>query len=362
MPASRPARGREALRYNALQKFAYLAVLLVLFPLMVLTGLTMSPGVTAAYPELFTLFGGRQSARTLHFLAACLLVLFLVVHVAQVFVGGAGNLMRVDDHRTLPRSAGDAGPPRRPPMRDLSRRRLLAGSGSLLGAGLLGGCDAPALSRLATPYDWSNGLTFAVQRWLQRHQPLVREFGPEAISAVFPTINTTDPDDPDYRRSKALGFSDWTLAGQRPRGAAGRRSRSPTCRAMPARTQITLHSCEQGWSAIGGWTGVPLAHLLAQVGLKPEARFIVVRSVDGWWDSYDLFDALHPQTILAYGMNGGDLPVAHGAPVRLRVERQLGYKSLKYVSAIEAVERVDGLGKGRGSMVAELGFPWYAGI
>jgi DMSO/TMAO reductase YedYZ molybdopterin-dependent catalytic subunit len=246
-------------------------------------------------------------------------------------------------------------------MRDLSRRRLLTGSGSLIGAGLLGGCDAPALSRLATPYDWSNGLTFAVQRWLQRHQPLVREFGPEAISAVFPTINTTDPDNPDYRRSKALGFSDWTLP------VTGLVARPGSffladLRAMPARTQITLHACEQGWSAIGGWTGVPLAHLLAQVGLRPEARFIVVRSVDGWWDSYDLFDALHPQTILAYGMNGGDLPVAHGAPVRLRVERQLGYKSLKYISAIEAVDRVEGLGKGRGSMVAELGFPWYAGI
>jgi DMSO/TMAO reductase YedYZ molybdopterin-dependent catalytic subunit len=133
-------------------------------------------------------------------------------------------------------------------------------------------------------------------------------------------------------------------------------------RAMPARTQITLHACEQGWSAIGGWTGVPLSHVLASVGLKPEARFIVIRTVDGWWDTYDLFDALHPQTILAYGMNGRDLPVAHGAPVRLRVERQLGYKSLKYLASIEATDRVDGLGQGRGSMVSELGFSWYAGI
>jgi thiosulfate reductase cytochrome b subunit len=90
----RPATGREALRYNALQKFAYLAVILGLFPLMVLTGLTMSPGVTAAFPELFTLFGGRQSARTLHFVFASLLVLFLLVHVGQVFVGGAINLTR----------------------------------------------------------------------------------------------------------------------------------------------------------------------------------------------------------------------------------------------------------------------------
>ncbi|MHC1998927.1 molybdopterin-dependent oxidoreductase [Methylobacterium sp. CM6241] len=246
-------------------------------------------------------------------------------------------------------------------MTDLSRRRLLAGSAGLVGAGFLGGCDAPALSRLATPYDWSNGLTFAVQRWLLRRQPLVREFGPEAISAVFPTINTTDPNDPGYKTSKSLGFTDWKLPVtglvERP-GAFS----LADLKAMPARTQITLHSCEQGWSAIAGWTGVPLAGLLAHVGLKPEARFVVMRSVDGWWDSFDLFDALHPQTILAYGMNGQDLPVAHGAPLRLRVERQLGYKSLKYLTQIEAVDRVDGFGKGRGSMVAELGFPWYAGI
>lgn len=243
----------------------------------------------------------------------------------------------------------------------LSRRRLLTGSATLLGAGLVGGCEAPALRDLTSPYGLSNGLTFAVQRWLLRGQPLVREFGPEAISTVFPTINTTDPDDPGYRRSKASGFADWRM----PVGGLVERPGAfslADLRAMPSRTQITLHSCEQGWSAIGGWTGVPLAHLLAHVGLKPEARFIVMRSVDGWWDSYDLFDALHPQTILAYGMNGADLPVAHGAPLRLRVERQLGYKSLKYLTGIEAVERIDGLGQGRGGMVAELGFPWYAGI
>ncbi|CAA2143678.1 molybdopterin-dependent oxidoreductase [Methylobacterium bullatum] len=246
-------------------------------------------------------------------------------------------------------------------MTDFSRRRVLTGSAGLIGAGFLGGCDAPALSRLATPYDWSNGLTFAVQRWLLRRQPLVREFGPEAISAVFPTINTTDPDAPAYRTSKAVGFTDWKLPVTGLVERPGAFSLSDL-KAMLARTQITQHSCEQGWSAIAGWTGVPLAHLLAHVGLKPEARFIVMRSVDGWWDSYDLFDALHPQTILAYGMNGGDLPIAHGAPLRLRVERQLGYKSLKYLTRIEAVEHVDGFGKGRGSMVAELGFPWYAGI
>lgn len=246
-------------------------------------------------------------------------------------------------------------------MTDLSRRRLLVGASGLASLGL-SGCDLlPEGPQRGGLYGLSDWLTFRAQRWLMNHQPLVREFGPEMISSVFPTINTTDPDDPAYRRSKEAGFSDWRLPVK---GLVER----PTAfsladlKAMPARTQITLHACEQGWSAIGQWTGVPLAHVLAAVGMKPEARFVVIRTVDGWWDSYDLFDALHPQTILAYGMNGGPLPVAHGAPVRLRVERQLGYKSLKYLASLEAVDRVDGLGQGRGSMVGELGFSWYAGI
>jgi DMSO/TMAO reductase YedYZ molybdopterin-dependent catalytic subunit len=246
-------------------------------------------------------------------------------------------------------------------MTDLSRRRLLVGASSLAGLGL-SGCDLlPEGPRREGAYGISDWLTFQAQRWLIGHQPLVREFGPEMISTVFPTINTTDPDDPSYRRSREAGFSDWRLPVK---GLVTR----PTAfsladlKAMPARTQTTLHACEQGWSAIGQWTGVPLAHVLAAAGMRPEARFVVIRTVDGWWDSYDLFDALHPQTLLAYGMNGGPLPVAHGAPVRLRVERQLGYKSLKYLASIEAVDRVDGVGQGRGSMVGELGFSWYAGI
>ena len=247
-------------------------------------------------------------------------------------------------------------------MRDLSRRRLILGASAVGAGSLLGGCefvqDGPSRSGL---YGLSDTLTFATQRFLLRDQPLAREFGPEAVSNVFPTINTTDPDNPDYRRSKAQGFADWRLPVTGLVAQPGSFSLAEL-KAMPARTQITLHSCEQGWSAIGGWTGVQLSHVLAAVGLRPEARFVVIRSVDGWWDSYDLFDALHPQTILAYGMNGRDLPIAHGAPVRLRVERQLGYKSLKYLTGIEAVARVDRVGQGRGSMLAELGLPWYAGI
>ena len=248
-------------------------------------------------------------------------------------------------------------------MTDISRRKLILSASALGAAGLLTGCDilgdgGPARGGL---YGLSDKLSFAVQRFLLRHQPLAREFAPEAISSVFPTINTTDPDDPGYRRSKATGFSDWRLPVRGLVERPGAHSLADL-KGMPARTQITLHACEQGWSAIAGWTGVPLAHVLNLAGLRPEARFILIRTVDGWWDTYDLFDALHPQTILAYGMNGGALPIAHGAPVRLRVERQLGYKSLKYLASIEAVARVDGLGQGRGSMLSDLGFSWYGGI
>lgn len=244
-------------------------------------------------------------------------------------------------------------------MRTLTRRHWLTQSLAFGSVGMLGGCeDSPRFSGL---YAASDLLTFEGQRLLLAHQPLAREFRMDQVSAVFPTMNTTNPRDDAYQRSKAAGFADWRLPVK---GLV----EHPTAlsladlRAMASRTQVTLHSCEQGWSAIGGWTGVQLSRVLVHVGIKPAARFVVVRTVDGWWDSYDMLDALHPQTILAYAMNGHDLPIAHGAPVRLRIERQLGYKNLKYLSSIEAVDRVDGIGQGRGSMVSELGFAWYAGI
>jgi DMSO/TMAO reductase YedYZ molybdopterin-dependent catalytic subunit len=133
-------------------------------------------------------------------------------------------------------------------------------------------------------------------------------------------------------------------------------------RRLPSRTQVTQHNCEQGWSAIAEWTGVPLGRILQEAGMLPEARYVVFHTVDGWWDSLDMLDALHPQTLLAYGMNGGALPVAHGAPVRLRVERQLGYKSLKYLSSVDVTDRLDNIEDGTGAVGAAHGYSWYAGI
>jgi len=144
-----------------------------------------------------------------------------------------------------------------------------------------------------------------------------------------------------------------------PRGPEPRSFSLADLKALPARTQITRHTCEEGWTAIGQWTGVPLSRVLDAVGILPTARFVVLHSVDDWVDSLDLNDALHPQTILAYGMNGGDLPIAHGAPVRLRLERQIGYKSMKFLRRIVVTDKFDDGGKD-GNI--QNGWAWYTGI
>jgi hypothetical protein len=133
-------------------------------------------------------------------------------------------------------------------------------------------------------------------------------------------------------------------------------------KSLPSRAQITQQSCEEGWFAIGEWKGVQLSRVLQEVGILPQARYVVFQAVDGWWDSVDMADALHPQTLLSYGMNGGDLPVPHGAPLRLRVERQLGYKSLKFLSRMTVTDRLDNIKDGTGSGSFADGFAWYAGI
>jgi len=204
-------------------------------------------------------------------------------------------------------------------------------------------------------------LTYGAHKLLLRRQPLVREFRRDQISANFPAINTTLPADEEYQRDMRQGFRDWRLTVdglvKRPREFS-----LADIRRLPARTQITQHVCEQGWSAIAEWTGVPLAEILNSVGVQPEAKYVFFYCIDRWWDSLDMDDAWHPQTLLAYGMNGQDLPVRHGAPVRLRVERQLGYKHLKYLSAITVTDSPMDWGKGKGSEGAENGYSWYAGI
>lgn len=258
------------------------------------------------------------------------------------------------------------------PDRRPNRRLFLAGAATAAGGLLLSGCDqlsqAPGFRK--TLYTGED-LTMLVQRALLSPASMAREFTAAEISEDFKANGSTDPDDATYRALAAKGFADWRLEV----GGLVERPASLSLadlRAMPARSQITRHDCVEGWSCIGKWTGVQLASVLSAAGLKPGARYILFtcadeleKTLDGsgrYYETIDLEDAFHPQTILAYAMNDQPLPVAHGAPLRVRVERQLGYKMAKYVMRVDAIEDFSSLGRGRGSFWADRGYEWYAGI
>jgi DMSO/TMAO reductase YedYZ molybdopterin-dependent catalytic subunit len=208
-----------------------------------------------------------------------------------------------------------------------------------------------------------DNLTYAAHRVLLPGQSMAREYGRGDISS-FPAIGTTSPADVGRSGSEAYAllqrgeFADWRLSVEGLVARPASFSLSDLKR-LPSRTQITRHTCEEGWSAIAEWTGVALGRVLEAVGILPEARWVNFASFDDWADSIDLLDAFHPQTLLAYGMNGRDLPVPHGGPVRLRVERQLGYKSMKFLSRIVVTSTFDDGGKA-GNI--QNGWSWYAGI
>ena len=207
-------------------------------------------------------------------------------------------------------------------------------------------------------------LTYAAHRALLPGQSLVKEYTEHDITS-FPATGTTDPGvsektalGEEYRRLHAGGFADWRLPVEG-RVSTPRTFSLAELKRLQSRSQITRHTCEEGWTAIGQWHGVPLSLVLDAAGILPTARFVMLYSYDDWIDSIDLLDALHPQTILAYGMNGRDLPIQHGAPVRLRVERQMGYKSMKYLKRIVVADEFDDGGK-KGNI--QNGWAWYTGI
>jgi DMSO/TMAO reductase YedYZ molybdopterin-dependent catalytic subunit len=210
-------------------------------------------------------------------------------------------------------------------------------------------------------YGIGETLTYAAHRVLTSRQSLAREFSRADISKVSP-VNGPPPQKEDYQRLLAGGFADWrlTVDGMVAHPASFSLA---DLKNLPLRSQITHQACEEGWSFIAEWTGVPVSQILSLVGAHPEARYVVFYPFDESWESIDMADATHPQTLLALGMNGKDLPTGHGAPVRLRVARQLGYKSVKYLRRMTVVDSVQNLGKGRGGAAADdYGYAWYAGI
>ncbi|HEX2559884.1 molybdopterin-binding protein [Phenylobacterium sp.] len=257
-------------------------------------------------------------------------------------------------------------------MSSIHRRGWLTGAAASAAGFMLTACDrltqsAGVQAALAS----AEGLTQRTQRALIPRAALAPEFGPEDISPDFRANGTRNPQDPAYVALRDSGFAGYRLVVDglvdRPLGLS-----LAELRALPARSQITRHDCVEGWSSIGKWTGARLSAVLQSAGLKAEARFIVFHCADKleptadesgrYYESIDLDDAFHEQTILAYDMNDAPLPVPHGAPVRLRVERQLGYKHAKYVMRIEAVDSLSGLGRGKGGFWEDRGYEWYAGI
>ena len=253
----------------------------------------------------------------------------------------------------------------------LARRRLLSralGAGSAL---LLAGCDRLSDTTwfpkvLAT----GEALNKGAHHLLGGRVSMAQEFAPADLSPSFRGNGNTDPDSDEYKAMAANQFADWKLVVdglvETPQSFT-----LAQLRALPGRTQITRHDCVEGWSAIGKWTGVPLARLLEAVKPKANARFVVFHCADAfeegegetpYYESIDLDDAYHPQTILAYGLNDRDLPVTNGAPLRLRVERQLGYKQAKYLMRLELVENFAAIGGGKGGYWEDQGYQWYAGI
>jgi DMSO/TMAO reductase YedYZ molybdopterin-dependent catalytic subunit len=258
----------------------------------------------------------------------------------------------------------------------MSNRRWFLGR---LGAGAslvtLGGCDIfDGMLGTGDPVrnflQKANVLTEDAQRAIQGPMPMAPEYPASAIREAQRPNGSTDPQTADYLSAKKNGFAGYRLQ------VSGLVDNSLSLslddlRAMPSRTQITRHDCVEGWSCIAQWTGVQLSHVLNQAGIKPAARYVVFRCYDAlgetlsgpalYYESIDLIDARHPQTILAYGLNGQTLPIANGAPLRVRIEQQLGYKMAKYIRAIEIVDSFAKIAGGLGGYWEDQGYDWYAG-
>ncbi len=245
-------------------------------------------------------------------------------------------------------------------MSRLSRRKLITAGI----AGATGFSSLAAAAKIADRYGLippdggglygpGQSLTYASQRLLTRHT-LAREFSRSQISAK-PFANGAAPQSDEFLRSQERGFADWRFTIDGMVSNPGSLSLADL-QSYPPRSQITQVICEEGWNFIAEWTGVPLSHVLQLAGILPQAKYVVYFSVERYWvDSIDMADALHPQTILTYAMNGAPLPIGHGAPLRMRLPRQLGYKSVKYLNRLTVTDSLK-------DYSPESDYSWYAGI
>lgn len=252
-------------------------------------------------------------------------------------------------------------------MSKISRRKLIT-TGLAAAAGVSGLAVAATMARrhgLIPPdgsgfYGPGETMTYAAQRLLNRHA-MAREFSRNEISEK-PFANEVAPLGAEFQRLQAGGFADWRMTVD---GMAARPMTFSVAdiRSFPMSSHITMIGCEEGWTYVAEWGGVPLRYILDRVGALPQVRYVVYRSIQpDWWESIDMADALHPQTLIAHRMNGAELPVPFGGPLRMRVPRQLGYKSVKYITQLTLTDNLKAFGKGTGGASSDAGYAWYAGI
>jgi DMSO/TMAO reductase YedYZ molybdopterin-dependent catalytic subunit/thiosulfate reductase cytochrome b subunit len=331
--------------YNPLQKLTYFAVVFLLAPFQIATGAAMSPALSARYPWYVKLFGGHQAARSFHFLGLLAFLLFTIVHVFMVVIHGFGKEVA----------------------------KMVFGSEENAEAAIVITIVAlfalVVLHILTTQFTlkWRRraqhlltGVVDPVRKALFRRMTSAQNYSREEISPS-PRVNGRPPKSDTYERLAENDFKDWKLEVyglvENPRSFSLEELRTfPT-----KQSQTTLHHCIQGWSYVAEWTGVPLRQIIELVEPLPGARYLVFHAYDEksesepdpegsgyYYETIDFELANHPQTILAYEMNGEPLSIPHGAPVRLRVETQLGYRMVKYLRVIEFVEDFKDIGQGQG--------------
>jgi DMSO/TMAO reductase YedYZ molybdopterin-dependent catalytic subunit len=255
---------------------------------------------------------------------------------------------------------------------NLTRRKLLFGAVQGTGILLLSGCEKvfnglQQNKKFLSLLESAEGANRRLLRLLTGRNKLAREFTEQDISRYFKPNGNPPPITMDYVADAQKNWKVWRLEVS---GLVNQPVRFSLAelRSMPSRTQITRHDCVEGWSAIGKWKGVPLTEIIQRVQPTPEAKYVVFYCMDtddngaNYYESLDFRDAMHPQTILAYERNDHALPVDHGAPLRLRVETQLGYKMAKYIRRIDFVSSYNQIAQGKGGYWEDQGYEWYAGI
>ena len=332
--------------YTSLQQLAYFPIVFLLPPLTIATGLAMSSAIAGRFPWYLRIFGGKQAARSIHFICLVVFIAFTLGHTALVVIHGLGHEFAL---MALGSSAAD------------QTTALVVGF-SALGAIALVHVLATVLSR-RRPRAVQRVLTALldpVQDLLARGLPSAQQLPRERISPFF-RVNGYPPNDTIYKSLADGGFRDWRLDVGGLVEHPARLSLDDLHR-MARQDQVTLHSCIQGWTAVGEWSGVPLAQVIDACGPQPGAAYALVRALDdksethaegepGGGHFYEIIDlklARHPQTILAYELNGKPLTIEHGAPLRLRVESELGFKMVKWITSIELIDDYRKIGAGQG--------------